>query len=232
MFSFLNRFFRIGAVSVEQILEKMESGREVELTKRDLKILAKDQDKVLESLAEVKTTILMVSKEIEAANIRQLSYENNAVALLNQDPEDTQSLAQKNAAEAEIEEEKILLLEQQLAQHQHLEEEIQGNLDSLQQALSSANHELKLMSSMVATKQSAEKVRGISGQGEGASNALNRIAERKKKLALDVAKTKAISEMRKQTKQFSLQEQTKQALGSKNTLGQKKLIELRKKLGK
>ena len=211
-------------------MEKLESGREVELTKRDLKILQKDETKVLEGFAEIKIAIRTLEEELVAANTRKQSYENNVMSLLQKDPNDSQSLAQQNAIEAEREEEQIQVLQQQINQQQHLEKETKDNLNKIQQALSTANNELKLMSSMVATKKSAQKVLNIS-HGEESSNALSRIAERKKKLATEVIKSKVVAEMSKKTTSQTLEEKTHQALGkTNNNAGQKKLAEIRKRI--
>jgi len=40
---FFSRIFRLGAASANEALDKLESGREVELTKGDLKALKKDE---------------------------------------------------------------------------------------------------------------------------------------------------------------------------------------------
>ena len=44
-----------------EAVDKMEEGREVELTKGDLRELKKDEDKVMEALAEIKSSVVGIS---------------------------------------------------------------------------------------------------------------------------------------------------------------------------
>ncbi len=224
---FFSRLFRLGSASANEMLEKLESGKEVELTKGDLVALKKDEAKVLEALAEIKASIVSLQRDIKAGQNRMESYENNAMALLSKDPEDKNNLAQQNAMEAEREEENIKLLNQQLIEQTKLEMETRENLRTIQEAARSADNDLRLMKSMVAAKKSAEKAR-TGMQGLGKSSALERIQERKKKISFDLEKSRAMSEISKEGGTDQLTAATKAALGS--TGGSNKLEQLKKRM--
>lgn len=224
---FFSRLFRLGSAGANEMLEKLESGREVELTKGDMNALKKDEGKVLEGLAEIKASIVSLERDINAGKIRRENYENNAVALLQRDPEDKEGLAQQNAAEVEKEEENLHMLNQQLIQQTKLEMETRENLRTIQEALRTAENDLRLMQSMSAAKRSAEKARsGLAGLGR--SNALERIQERKKKISHDLEKSRAMQELTKESRTNLLEDSTRKALSQ--GAGTNKLAELRARL--
>ncbi|MBF0432770.1 MAG: PspA/IM30 family protein [Fibrobacteria bacterium] len=224
---FFSRLFRLGSASANEMLDNLESGKEVELTKGDIRALKKDEAKVLEGLAEIKASIVSLERDIKAARTRKDSYENNAMALLQKDPEDASGLARQNAIEVEAEEEKIYTLHEQLVQQTKLEMETRENLRTIQQAIRSADNDLKLMSSMSAAKRSADKARtGLAGLGK--SNALDRIQDRKKKLMHEMEKSRALQEISQEGSPQALEDATRKALA--NNAGANKLEELRKKL--
>jgi len=208
----LGRLFRLGSATANEAMDGLESGKEVELTKGDLRELKKDENKVLEALAEIKSSVVGLRRDIKAAQTRQTSYENNAMALLEKDAEDSQGLAAQNASQAEQEEAEVTTLQDQLTQQTQLENETRENLRTIQTATSSANNDLRLMSSMSAASKSAEKARaGLSGVGK--SNALSRIQERKAKLQGGLDKQRALSELAKEGSPTALADATKSALG-------------------
>jgi phage shock protein A len=224
---FFSRLFRLGAASANEVLEKMESGREVELTKGDIKKLKEDEGRVLEGLAEIKASIVALERDIKAAKARKDSYENNALALLQKDAEDSSGLAQQNAMEAEREEENIRVLNEQLIDQTKLEMETRSNLKTIQDSLRSADNDLKLMQSMSAARRSSEKAR-TGMQGMGKSNALERIQERKKTLTHDLEKARALQEISKEGSTDALEEATHKALSE--GAGVKKLAQIKARL--
>ena len=224
---FFSRLFRLGAAGANEMLDKMESGREVELTKGDIKKLKEDEGRVLEGLAEIKASIVSLERDIKAAKIRKDSYENNALALLQKDAEDASGLAQQNAVEAESEEENIRVLNEQLIEQTRLEMETRNNLKTIQNSLRSTDNDLRLMQSMSAAKRSADKARtGL--QGIGKSNALERIQERKKKLTHDLEKSRALQELSKEGSTDALEDATRKALS--DGAGAKKLAKIKARL--
>jgi phage shock protein A len=224
---FFSRLFRVGSASANQLLDNLESGKEVELTKNDIKALKKDESKVLEGLAEIKASIVSLERDIKAAKVRRESYENNAMALLQKDPSDSNNLAQQNAIESEKEEEALHLLNTQLIQQTKLEMETRDNLRTIQEAVRSADNDLRLMSSMSAAKRSADKARtGLAGVGK--SSALQRIQERKQKISHEMDKSRAMQELAKESSPQSLEEATQKALSQ--GAGSNKLEQLRARL--
>ena len=105
--------------------------------------------------------------------------------------------------------------------------ETRGNLRTIQEALRSADNDLRLMKSMSAAKRSADKTRtGL--QGIGKSNALERIRERKQKLETDLEKSRALKEISEENSKNSLEDATRKALeGGK---GETKLAEIKARL--
>ncbi len=226
---FFSRIFRLGAASANDALEKLESGKEVELSRQDVRALKKDEGKVLEGLAEIKVSIVSLQRDIKAAQTRKESYENNAIALLTKDASDANGLANQNALESEKEEDNVLLLSEQLIVQTKLEMETRESLRAIQEALRTADNDLKLMTSMSAARKSMEKARsGLSGVGK--SNALERIQKRKKKIALDMDKTRALNELSKEGSTMDLNSETKKALGSGASQTSKKLEQLKARL--
>jgi phage shock protein A len=225
--SFFSRLFRLGAASANEALDSLENGKEVELTKGDIRSLKKDEGKVLEGLAEIKASIVALQRDIKSAKTRKESYENNAMALLGKDPQDSSNLAQQNAAEAEAEEGNLHSLNEQLIQQTKLEMETRENVRTIQEALRSADNDLRLMQSMSAARRSADKARsGLAGIGR--SNALERIQSRKAKVIQDLDKSRALQELSQESRPGKLEEATQKALSA--GAGSGKLAQLRAKL--
>jgi len=222
-----SRLFNMGKAGVNEAMDAMEKGREYELAKVDLDELRKDEARALEAEGTVRGAILTLQRELEQATGEAQKFEQQAMSLLEGDPEDSQGLAQRNAARAEELEGNATALQAQIGEQKKLLEEAVSRREEIQAAVKTAENDLKLMNSMASVRKSTEKaVRGLPGR----SNAMERLQERKKKMQQEMDVTRAMSEVQKEVSGDALQKQTEAALGVRP--GADKMAALRAKMAK
>ena len=222
-----SRLFNMGKAGVNETMDAMEKGHEYELAKVDLDELRKDEARTLEAEGTVRGAILTLQREQEHASGEAQKFEQQAMSLLGSDPEDSQGLAQRNAARAEELEGNAAALQVQIGEQKKLLEEAVSRREEIQAAVKTAENDLKLMNSMASVRKSTEKaVRGLPGR----SNAMERLQERKKKMQQEMDVTRAMSEVQKEVSGDALQKQTEAALGVRP--GADKMAALRAKMAK
>jgi len=222
-----SRLFNMGKAGVNETMDAMEKGHEYELAKVDLDELRKDEARTLEAEGTVRGAILTLQREQEQASGEARKFEQQAMSLLESDPEDPQGLAQRNAARAEELEGNASALQVQIGEQKKLLEEAVSRREEIQAAVKTAENDLKLMNSMASVRKSTEKaVRGLPGR----SNAMERLQERKKKMQQEMDVTRAMSEVQKEVSGDALQKQTEAALGVQP--GADKMAALRAKMAK